>query len=315
MTDKIKAGVFGVGSLGQWHARIYAEMPSAELTGVYDPDPTQARAIAERYGTKAYDNMDALAEDIDAASVAAPTDRHFEVFSRLAARDCHMLMEKPIAATMEHAREMVAEADRRNLVLQVGHVERFNPVVAFLESNLNAPRYIEAERLAPFPPSRPGALPRGTEVSVVLDLMIHDLDVILHLVNAPVKSLHAFGMPWLSATEDFVNARLTFENGCVASITASRISPTRARRLRVFEEERCFSLDYMNQSAELSRKSGDTMETAPVPIEKGDALERQLAAFIDSVRGQTPPVVSGRHAAEALELGLRICTAIRNQPS
>ncbi len=315
MTDKLKVGVFGVGSLGQWHARIYSEMPNVELVGVFDTDPQRAREIADKYRTRPFDRLDELASSVEAASVAAPTDRHHEVFLKLANRNCHMLMEKPIAATLQQAREMVAIAERKNLTLQVGHVERFNPVIGFLEANLTTPRFIEAERLAPFPPARPGSAPRGTEVSVVLDLMIHDLDIILHLVRSPLKTLHAVGVAALAPTEDIANARLVFENGCVANVTASRISRERLRKLRVFQEDAYLSLDYMNQSGLLSRKANRAIETVPVPIEKGDALERQLASFVDCVQCRKTPVVCGRQATDALDLAIRICDAIKENPS
>ncbi len=315
MTEKLKTGVVGVGSLGQWHARVYAEMADAELVGVFDPDPARAQEIAERYGTRAFGSLGELTGAVEAVSVAAPTDRHSEIFLQLAEHGCHALVEKPIAASLEQARLMVDVAEKQGLILQVGHIERFNPVIGFLEQQLTAPRFIEAVRLAPYPPERAGALPRGTEVSVVLDLMIHDIDIILHLVRSPLADVHAMGVAVLAATEDIANARLRFENGCVANVTASRISRERMRKLRVFQEDTYLSLDYMNQTGLLSRKADGHIETVPVPIEKGDALERQLASFVASVRLRQTPVVCGRQASDALSVAMRICDTMANRPS
>ena len=207
---KVRVGVFGVGSLGQHHARIYSEMEGAELVGVHDVNPARAQEIAERCRTRAFADLEALAAAVDAASVAVPTDLHHAVAMQLIRHGVHLLVEKPIAATTAEAEEMVAAAQQKDRVLQVGHVERFNPVMKFLEEHLSAPRFIEVIRLAPYPPPRETAAPRGTEVSVVLDLMIHDLDILLHLVRSRIKEVHAIGVPVLSSTEDIANARLIF---------------------------------------------------------------------------------------------------------
>jgi len=315
MEKKLRVGVFGVGSLGQWHARIYSELDNADFVGVYDIDPDRAAEIAKQYNTRPFSDMEGLAEQIDAASVVVPTDKHFETFTRLADKGLHMLMEKPIASTTSEAERMVAIAREKDLILQVGHVERFNPVMQFLEDNLSHPRFMEAIRLAPFPPPREGALPRGTEVSVVLDLMIHDLELILHLVRSPVKEVHAVGVSVLSPTEDIANVRISFENGCVANVTASRISREKMRKIRVFQEDTYLSLDYMEQSGNLSRKSATGIETLPVPIEKGEALDAELASFVNCTIHQHDPVVTGQHASDALKLAVQICQIIRDNPS
>jgi predicted dehydrogenase len=315
MNEKLRVGVIGVGSLGQWHARIYSELPSAELVGVYDADPARAVEIAERYGTRAFESMDALAGEIEAASVVVPTHLHFQVFQELLPRKLHLLMEKPIASTTGEAQQMVAQAEETGLLLQVGHVERFNPVMQFLEDNLSMPRFIEAIRLSPYPPPREGAAPRGTEVSVVLDLMIHDLDVILHLVGAPVRDIHAVGVPVLSPSEDIANVRLLFESGCVANVTASRISQERMRKIRVFQEDTYVSLDYMNQSGQLCRREAAGISATAVPIAKGEPLAEELRSFVECVRARHEPVVTGRHASEALRLAVEICRRIREKPS
>jgi len=309
----VNVGVFGVGSLGQAHARIYSELERANLVGVYDVDTARAREIAGQYGTQAFDTMDALAEQVDAASVVVPTDLHREVGGYLLDRGLHLLMEKPIASTTQEAEELVALADERNVIIQVGHIERFNPVLSYLENVSLRPRFIEAHRLSSYPPPREGMAPRGTEVSVVLDLMIHDIEVILHLVRSPVKEFHAVGVSVLSPSEDIANVRLHFEDGCVANITASRISPERMRKIRVFDSDTYISLDYQNQSGEVHRKSAVGIEREEVPIEKAEPLAMELDSFLGCVARRGDPVVSGEHAAEALKLAVAITQRVSEQ--
>lgn len=315
MRKTIQAGVAGVGALGEHHARLYAAMDGAELVGVFDTDPARAAAIASAYGARAFESLAEMGDAVSAASVAVPTDAHLGVASELMEHDVHLLVEKPIASTTAEAETLVDLARDRDLVLQAGHVERFNPVMRFLEEHLSAPRFIEAIRLAPFPPPRPGAAPRGTEVSVVLDLMIHDLDIILHLVGSPVADIRAVGVPVLSDGEDIANARLRFENGCVANVTASRISLERMRKIRVFQKDTYVSLDYMEQAGRLHRKEGNAITTTDIPIEKGEPLAEELASFIDCVRTRTDPVVTGEHATEALGLAVAILRCLRDTPS
>lgn len=316
MTDrKVKTGVIGVGSVGQWHARIYSELPSADLAGVYDVRVPRAEKIAAKYGTRVYRDMEELALDIDAVSIAVPADKHFEVATLFLERGVHVLVEKPIAIRTSDAEAMAALAQEKGVILQVGHVERFNPVLKFLEEMLTNPRFIEAHRLSPYPPARPGQPPRGTEVSVVLDLMIHDLEVILHLVRSPVRDIHAVGVPVLSPSEDIANVRLSFENGCVANVTTSRISPESLRKIRVFQEDTYISLDYQKQSGELYRKAGTRITRSNVPIEKGEALINELTSFVACVSNHENPVVSGEQAAEALKLAVTICQRLREHSS
>lgn len=312
---RIKVGVVGTGALGQYHARIYSELPEAELIGIYDADQARAEEIATRYQTRAFATMDELAAEVEAVSVVVPTDLHREVAGRLVEQGRHVLIEKPIAATTAEAEELVALARKHNVIVQVGHVERFNPVLSYLESVAKNPRFIEAHRLAPYPPPREGLHPRGTEVSVILDLMIHDIEVILHLVGSNVKEIHAVGVPVLSPSEDIANVRLSFENGCVANITASRISPERMRKIRVFVEEAYISLDYQNQTGELFRKTGHAIAREEVPIEKGEPLAHQLRSFVNCVANRDRPLVSGEHAAEALDLAVRIIQRLREGAS
>jgi len=301
--------------LGQHHARIYSELNTVELVGVYDVNASHAADIARKCRCRAFSDLNEFAAAVEAASLAVPTDRHFAIGSQLMRAGLHLLVEKPIAAATHEAEALVALAREKELILQVGHVERFNPVMKFLEEHLTKPRFIEAIRLSPFPPPREGALPRGTEVSVVLDLMIHDLDIILHLVRSPVKEIHAVGVPVLSPSEDIANVRLVFENGCVANITASRISRDKMRKIRVFQEDTYVSLDYMNQAGQILRKKGGGIDATKVPIEKGEPLAAELASFVQCVLTRREPVVTGQHGSEALKLAVEICRRIRENPS
>lgn len=311
VSKQLRVGVVGVGSLGQAHARIYSELAQTSLVGIYDVDAARAAEIAEKHGTRVFPSLEDLAREVEAASLVVPTHLHREVGAQLLTAGIHLLIEKPIASTTQEAMDLVAMAKERNLILQVGHIERFNPVFSFLESAAHDPRFIEAHRLAPYPPPREGLHPRGTEVSVVLDLMIHDLEVIMHLVRSPVKSFHAVGVSVLSPSEDIANVRLHFENGCVANITASRISPERMRKVRVFLPDAYISLDYQNQSGEVYRKAAAGIERVEVPIEKGEPLAIELVAFAECVRHRGDPIVSGDHGAQALKLAVEITNRIR----
>ena len=315
MNHKLRVGVFGVGSLGQHHARIYGELDTAELVGVYDVDARRAQEIARKNRTQAFETAEALAGAVEAASVVVPTHLHHAMSMDLMKRGLHLLVEKPIASTTAEAEEIVGAAEARGLILQVGHVERFNPVMRFLEESLTRPRFIEVSRLAPYPEAREAGPPRGTEVSVVLDLMIHDIEIILHLVGAPVKEIHAVGVPVLSRSEDIANARLIFENGCVANVTASRISREKVRKIRVFQQDTYVSLDYMNQAGVVLKKEGAGISRASVPIGKGEPLEAELRSFVQCVLTRQDPVVSGRQASDALKLAVEICRQIRENPS
>lgn len=311
--EKIKVGVAGVGSLGINHARIYHELPGCELVGIFDSDPKRAAEVAEMYSTKVCDSLYELTGMVDAASIVVPTHLHFDVASQMIREGKHLLVEKPIASTTSEAEELVRLASENDIVLQVGHIERFNPVMEYLEKAARNPKFIEAHRLSPFPPPREGMHPRGTEVNVVLDLMIHDIEVILHLVRSPVKEVRAVGVPVLSGSEDIANVRLEFENSCVANITASRISPDRMRKIRVFVEDAYISLDYQKQAGEIFRKSETGIEREDVPIQKGEPLSNELRAFIQCVASHGAPKVSGVHAAEALKLAAHITQLMRRR--
>ncbi len=308
-----RVGVVGVGSLGIHHARIYQELPDCALAGVYDADTARAAEVAAKYGTQAFATLDELIANVDAASVAVPTHLHFDVASQMIRAGRHLLVEKPITSTTSEAEELVRLAQEHNVVLQVGHIERFNPVMEYLEKAARQPRFIEAHRLAPFPPPREGMHPRGTEVNVVLDLMIHDIEVILHLVPSPLKEIRAVGVPVLSSSEDIANVRLEFENGCVANITASRISPERMRKIRVFVEDAYISLDYQKQAGEIYRKTESGIAGEDVPIQKGEPLANELRSFVACAASHGTPKVSGEHAAEALKLAARITQLMRHR--
>ncbi|NQU39597.1 MAG: Gfo/Idh/MocA family oxidoreductase [Lentisphaerae bacterium] len=315
MGCRVKVAVFGVGSLGQWHAAKYDAMEEAELVGVFDVDPARAAEIAAKYNTRAFSDMEALAEVADAASLVVPTHLHYDTFLTLAAHNLHLLVEKPIATTTEEAEEMVAVARQKGLVLQVGHIERFNPVMRFLEDHMRTPTFIEAIRMCAYPPPRPGAAPRGTEVSVVLDMMIHDLELILHLVRSPLAEIRAFGVSVLSPSEDVADVRLRFENGCVANLTANRISTQQMRTITVFQGDSYAALDYGTQTGTLHRKGPDSMQVVDIPTEKGDQLAHELRAFVHSAATRGEPVVTGEQGSQALKLAVDICHIIQTNPS
>ena len=301
--SRLRVGVVGVGHIGKNHARLYAEQTAAEFTAIYDTDQQKAELLAAEHGVAAVRSMNEFLEQVDAASVATPTSSHFDVASRLLERGKHALVEKPIADKPEHASELARLAAERQLVLQVGHVERFNPVLSALEERLTHPRFIEAHRLSPYPN-------RSTDIGVVLDLMIHDLEIILHLVRSPVQTIDAVGVPVLSRGEDIANARIRFEDGCVANVTSSRISPERMRKIRVFQEDAYLSLDYQNQTGEIYRRSATGISRDEVEIEREEPLKRQLASFIECAATGRAPKVSGFQATAALELAVEITKRI-----
>lgn len=301
--SKPRVGVVGVGHIGKNHARLYAELPSAEFSAIYDIDAEKARQLAQEFETTAASSLEDFADRVDAASLATPTSSHFEVARKLLDRGKHLLIEKPIAENTADASALAELAAQRQLVLQVGHVERFNPVLGALEERLTHPRFIEAHRLSPYPN-------RSTEIGVVLDLMIHDLEIILHLVRSPVRTIDAVGVPVLSRGEDIANARLRFENGCVANVTSSRISPERTRKIRVFQENAYLSLDYLKQTGEIYRRSATGIDRSEVEIEPEEPLKRQLVSFIECAATGRAPKVSGFQATAALELAVEITKRI-----
>jgi len=252
MTSMVRVAVLGAGALGKEHARVYSELAAAgnvEFVGVHDIQPESARRVAEKYRVRVFDSVTAASEASDALSIVTPTTTHFELAKRLLEQGRHLLVEKPMTDSAVEAAELVQLGQQRHCVLQVGHVERFNPVFKYLESVATEPRFIETHRLSPYPA-------RSTDIGVVLDLMIHDLDVVLAFVKSPVMSIDAVGIPVLSGSEDIANARLRFGNGCVANLTASRISPERMRKIRVFSggaNTSYISLDYRAQEGFIYR--------------------------------------------------------------
>jgi predicted dehydrogenase len=294
-----RAGVIGTGGIGRNHARVYAGLPGVTLAAVFDTDTARAAEIAGPLGAPVAASLEEFISMVDVASVAVPTIAHREVAGRLLEAGKHVLVEKPIADNRDDALALVELAREHSLVLQVGHIERYNPVLRELEAKLGTPRFIEASRLSPFPG-------RSTDIGVVLDLMIHDLEIILHLVRSPVASVDAVGVPVLTTREDIANARLRFENGCVANITASRISADRLRKIRVFQEDTYLSLDYMDQTGYLMRKGPGGLVREEVEIEKREPLAVELAEFVACAREGRRPRVSGQEGAAALDLAIEI---------
>jgi predicted dehydrogenase len=272
---------------------------------VYEPDDEAADAVCWEYDCKRIKSLDELAQSCDVISVVCPTDKHAEVALPLMRKGCHLLVEKPLCVSVPEAEALLGQAKESGIVLQVGHIEHYNPVMAFLEEQVDCPRYFTGERLAPFQP-------RGTEVGVVLDLMIHDIGIAMALISSPIKSVDAIGVRVLSPTEDIANARLVFENGCVANLSASRVSEKKAREIRVFQESGYLSLDFMNQKGHLIRKSGATLEKSEVPVEKGEPLALELSAFIDCVREASTPKTDGVFGKSALEVALTVTKQIQS---
>jgi predicted dehydrogenase len=340
MSNLIRVGVVGVGSLGSHHARIYSDLAKRnaglyQFVGIHDTDNIKVRAMAEKYGGGTFDTAQEMANFVDAVSVATPTDTHFKVARMFLERGKHVLVEKPITNSLQEAGELVALARKNKCVLQVGHVERFNPVMRYLTDVLEEARFIEVHRLSPYPG-------RSADIGVVLDLMIHDLDVVLSLVKSKLAKVDAVGIPVLSSSEDIANARLKFANGCVANITASRVSAERMRKIRIFGRTghgaAYISLDYMNQVGELYRvASEDAQESGllkkllagkhasivsefagrkivrePLPIERDEPLKLELQHFLDSVSHHRDPLVTGEAATQALEVAMEITEQVRH---
>src|ERR1700741_2375630 len=305
MNQSIRVGVVGVGSIGKNHARICAALKEAKFAAIYDTNRDVARGVGRQYNVPVASSLDEFIPLIDAATVAAPTNTHYEIGSRLLQAGKHVLIEKPITETPKQAEELVRLARDRSVILQVGQVERFNPVMSALQERLTRPVFIEVHRLSQYPF-------RSLEIGVVLDLMIHDLEIILHLVRSPVKSIDAVGVPVLSKGEDIANARIRFESGCVANVTASRISPEKMRKIRVFQQDAYLSLDYQNQTGEMFRLVNGMITREPVEIDKGEPLKRELQSFVDCSRRGIQPIVSGSEAAAALELAIEITEITRS---
>lgn len=316
---RLPVGVVGVGALGQHHARHLASLPDAELVGIFDHNPARASEVAARCGTTAFSDLDQLLERIRAVSIAVPTSAHAEVGLHALDRGVAVLMEKPLAATLPEADALVGAARKRGLQLQVGHIERFNRAIRAALPWLDGPRFLESQRLAPFQP-------RGTDVAVILDLMIHDLDLILHLLGgAEPTDVRAAGVAVLSPFPDMTNARVEFAGGAIADVTASRIARDRIRRLRIFQPNGYLSLDLASGGGEFLRlKAGwvpgtgsgidDIVERIGLEAPEGDALRMELESFVHSVQGDREAVVTGEEGRAALRLALQVSEAVARAP-
>ncbi|MGH8138826.1 MAG: Gfo/Idh/MocA family protein [Steroidobacteraceae bacterium] len=304
--QKIRAAVIGVGYLGRFHAHKYAQAANCELVAVADASQQAREQVAAELGVRAVADHHELLGLVDAVSVVTPTPAHFAIARDFLAGGVHVLVEKPITETGAEARELIGLASRRKSVLQVGHLERFNAAILAAEPYLRTPRFVECHRLAPY-------RERGTDVNVVLDLMIHDIDIVQTIVGAPIATIDAVGTPVFSDEIDICNARIRFANGCVANATASRVSLKTERKLRVFEDDAYLSLDLQQKILTLIRKRAATDGPGPLPVtieeqalEQGDALKAEIESFLDCIRNGRAPVVSGEAGLMALETAMRI---------
>ncbi len=315
MPEKLKTAVIGVGHLGQAHARIYAGLPEAELVAVCDLNEDQGRAIAGRYGTKFIRDYRELLDSVEAVSVATPTVNHHEITCSCLEAGVHTLVEKPIARTLAESDEMIRIAESKNLVLQIGHIERFNPAFVALQQQVTRPRFFEAHRMGIF-------TPRSLDIDVVMDLMVHELDIIASLVRSEVVKLEAVGIPILTPKVDLANARLEFADGCVANITASRVSGERLRKLRVFQPNEYYSLDYAERQVAMCKLTPPKTPGAlpeivaqGLQIEKREPLLAEIEAFVKAVQSRTAPEVSGAEGRRALALALDVLEKIKAHSS
>jgi len=304
--SKIRAAVIGVGYLGRFHAQKYAQLPVCELVAVVDGREEVRKAVAGELGTQALADYRGLLGKVDAVSVVTPTPAHFEIADAFLAAGAHVLVEKPITETPEQARALIAQAAKFNRILQVGHLERFNAAVLAAEPHISSPRFMECTRLAPYKE-------RGTDVNVVLDLMIHDIDLIQSLANSDIESIEAIGTPVFSGEIDIANARIRFANGCVANTTASRVSMKTERKLRIFEDAAYISLDLQQKILTLIRKRDGEPQAGQLPVnieeanlEQGDALKSEIESFLGCIRNNKRPLVSGEDGLRALETAIRI---------
>lgn len=309
----IRTAVIGVGYLGKFHAEKFALLPNSELVAVCDINVERCNEIARKHNVQALYNYEDLLGKIDAVSIAVPTSLHFRIAKFFLENGIHVLLEKPITSTVEEAEALIAITQQKNVVFQIGHLERFNSVLIALDTVLDNPRFIESIRLAPFKP-------RVTDVNVVLDLMIHDIDIIQRLVGSPIIKIHANGASVLSTDIDIANVRLQFENGCVANVTASRVSFKVERKLRIFQHDAFISLDLHNKKLAIHRKGISEMFPGIPEIiseeqayEQGDALLDEISAFLHAIYTETPPVVSGEDGKRALATAVEITRIVMKQ--
>jgi len=307
----LRAGVVGVGYLGRFHAQKYSLLEETQLVGVVDTDAKRAAEVASECGTAAFFNYADLLEKVDLISIAVPTHDHFPVARAFLDAGRHVLIEKPITQTVQEAQELIEIAKARKVVFQVGHLERFNPAILALKGVLKEPMFIESHRMAPFKP-------RGTDVNVVLDLMIHDIDIILNLVRSDITHIHAVGVPVLSDEVDIANARLQFASGCVANVTASRVSLEGMRKIRLFQSDAYISIDYQNRKIAVFRKGAGESSLPGLPsigmktetFEQRDALLDEIKSFIQSILSHEAPVVSAEDGKKALDVAIKISQSL-----
>jgi predicted dehydrogenase len=299
MPHELKVGVIGTGRLGSLHSRIYTEIPHIKLVGVYDTVTEKATAVAKTHNARVFADTKGLLAEVEAVSIATPTNTHFEIARYALLQGKHVLIEKPITDNLRHARILCRLAHRKRVVLQVGHVERFNSAFIAAQKIAAHPRFIECHRLSPFPN-------RSLDIGVVFDLMIHDIDIVLGLVGSPVRRIDAVGISVLTPFEDIANVRLTFRNGCVVNLTASRISEEPLRKIRIFLKDTYISLDYQAQEAFCYKKEKLSITKTPIPIEKEEPLKKEIESFLFCVRNNRKPVVSGAEATQALALATKI---------
>lgn len=304
----LRAGVIGVGHLGQHHARLYASLPGFQLIGVVDQSPERGHTIADRHRVRFFQNVEELLPQVDVVSIAVPTSAHYDVARRCLHAGKHVLVEKPLAVMPGEARELVEIAKARDCRLQVGHSERFNPVMRLMRPHIGRPVFIECHRLSAFSE-------RGTDVDVVLDLMVHDLDLVLSFDPGPVEEIRAAGVAVLSSSIDIANARIQFQNGCVANLTASRVSTNKMRRLRLFQSDQYLSIDFQTRQGMICRRQTKAGERPTVTIEQfqgndDEPLKLQLESFLDAVRNGKKPVISGEDAAATVEVAHDVLRAI-----
>ena len=309
--NKLRVGVVGVGYLGKFHAQKYQDMPDVDLVGVVDTDADQGKKVAHDNGTAYYPDHQSLFGKVDAISIAAPTPVHFSIAQDFLKQDVDVLIEKPITSVLDDANELIQIAETRGSIIQVGHLERFNPAVVALDGKIDRPRFIESHRLSLFQG-------RCTDVSVVLDLMIHDIDLILNLVRSEIKTVNAAGISVISGNIDIANARLEFVNGAVANVTASRISAKNERKLRLFQKNAYISIDFANHKItlvhpDLNQSGGiiPGMKIEELSFDKGDALDDELKSFVQSVKHRHQPLVTGQMGRDALKIALSIMAQIQ----
>ena len=302
--EEIRVGVVGVGHHGRQHVRICRELPGVVLAAVVDASSETAREVAKEWNAPPFTDYWEIIPHVDAVSVATPTITHHEIARYFLSHGKDVFLEKPMASSVEEAEDLIRLANEKQKVLQIGHVERFNPAIKALAGLLKEPRFIECHRLSRYNP-------RGCDVGVVLDLMIHDIDIILTLVNDEIKSISAVGVNVLSDSEDIANARIEFRRGCIANVTASRVSADNMRKIRVFQRDAYISLDYVKQAGLIYRKADGGITSAPVPTERAEPLKLELESFFDSIRTGSRPAVSAEQGKLALEIAMEITREIR----